>query len=383
MKFLIDSKIPFAEKAFRSLGEVVIAETPSITRELARDADVIVVRSETKVGRQLLEGSTVKFVGTATIGTDHVDLGYLASRGIAFASAPGSNSNSVKEYVSAALLELAARNSLTLAGKTLGVVGVGNIGSKVVKLAEALCMRVLQNDPPLERLTHEKRFVSLDDLLVADIVTLHVPLTRTGLDRTYHLFDRERFRRIKPGAIFINTARGSVIETPALEEAIAEGALSAVVDVWENEPAFDSELLSLSALGTAHIAGYSLEGKANATRMVREAICRHFWNSSRWDPSEDLPVSDTTEIRVGSEQLPAQEILRRAVAQCYDITFDDGEMRRSLAMPIAERPEHFRKLRASYRIRREFSSVKVHLPEKYATLETTFRALGFRCSIGA
>jgi erythronate-4-phosphate dehydrogenase len=381
VKLLIDKNIPFAEKAFGSIGEVLAVSTRELTRERAQDADVLIVRTETKVDRSLLEGSTVKFVGTATIGTDHIDLAYLASRGIAFASAPGCNSNAVKEYVTAALLELASRSGMTLAGRTIGVVGVGSVGSKVVRVAEALCMRVAQNDPPLERLTEKHPFVTLEEALGSDIVTVHVPLTHSGPDATYHLFDRERLGRLKAQSVFINTSRGPVAATDALKEAVRKKGLRTVLDVWEHEPAFDGELLALSELSTPHIAGYSLEGKVNATRMIREAVCRHFWNRTAWDPREDLPASPVTEITVGPDALPAQEILRRVVRQCYDITSDDSALRRSLGMPEAGRPEHFRALRSGYAHRREFSNVTVRLPEKHAGLENTFLSLGFRCSI--
>ncbi len=381
MKLLIDKNIPFAEKAFGTIGEVSAMDTGALTRERARDADVLVVRTETKVDRSLLEGSTVKFVGTATIGTDHVDLTYLASRGIAFASAPGCNSNAVKEYVTAALLELASRNGMTLAGRTIGVVGVGNVGSKIVRVAEALCMRVLQNDPPLARLAEKSKFVTLEEVLASDIVTLHVPLTRSGADATYHLMDRERLTRMKAHAIFINTSRGPITATDALKEAVREKGLRTVLDVWEHEPALDGGLLELSALATPHIAGYSLEGKVNATRMIREAVCRHFWNRTAWDPGEELPASPITEITVAPDALGAQEILRRVVLECYDITADDTALRRTLTLPEGERPEHFRALRSSYAHRREFSNVTVQLPEHHAGLENTFLSLGFKCRV--
>jgi erythronate-4-phosphate dehydrogenase len=380
MRFVVDKNIPLVEKAFGAFGHVEAIETAKFSREAVREADVIIVRSETRVGRSLIEGSPVKFVGTATIGVDHIETEYLASKGIEFASAPGCNSNSVKEYVAAALLHVASERGLTLRGKTIGVIGVGNVGSKVVKAAEALGMTVLQNDPPLARQTGEKRFVPLDELMAADILTLHVPLTRTGPDTTYHLFNRELFRRLKPGTAFINTSRGAVVETDALKEAIAEKRLSnAVLDVWENEPAIDAELLSVVTLGTAHIAGYSMEGKINALCAVREAFCRQFKIPSSWKVPEWPGTPAVTDISVNADGLPEEMILGQIVKQSYDIAFDDAQLRRMLTFADARRAEYFMKLRAGYRMRREFSNVTVHLPAAHASLKESITALGFTC----
>jgi erythronate-4-phosphate dehydrogenase len=212
-------------------------------------------------------------------------------------------------------------------------------------------------------------------------VTLHVPLTRSGADATYHLFDGDRLGRMKAQAILINTSRGPVAATDALKEAVREKGLRAVLDVWEHEPALDEELVELAVLATAHIAGYSLEGKVNATRMIRAAVCRHFWNRTVWDPAEDLPESPLAEITVGPDALGAQEILRRVVLECYDITADDAALRRTLTLPEGGRPEHFRALRSSYAHRREFSNVTVNLPELHQGLENTFLSLGFKCRV--
>ncbi len=277
MKFVIDKNIPFAQEFFGSLGAVTVLETASMTPESVRDADVLIVRSETKVGKQLLEKSAVKFVGTTTIGFDHIDLDYLNSRQIAFANAPGSNANAVKEYVVAGLLYLSNFYGFDLHGKTIGVVGVGNVGKKIVHAAEVLGMQVVKNDPPLARLTADRSFLPLDALADCDIISLHVPLTKTGMDPTFRLFDGERFRKMKRGSIFINTSRGSVVDTKALIHALREKRIAySIIDVWEHEPAIDQELLSMVTIGTAHIAGHSLEGKINAVQMVREQVCKYF-----------------------------------------------------------------------------------------------------------
>lgn len=368
------------EKAFGSLGDVIAVETGEFTSEAVHDADVLIVRSETKVNQSLLESRRVKFVGTATIGTDHIDLDYLISKGIAFASAPGCNSNSVKEYIVAALLHLSSTKGFSLKGKTIGVVGVGNVGSKVVKVAEALGMTVLQNDPPRARIEGSSIFVPLDELMSADIITLHVPLTKLGEDATYHLFDEKRISRIRSETIFINTSRGAVVETASLKKAIRDKRIaSTIIDVWENESKIDTELLSAVTIGTPHIAGYSLEGKTNAVRMVREAFCDHFQIESSWDPKAELGMPDITDIKVPEDILQKEEILHRIVNQCYNIAYDDEKLSGMLTLPGMYRAEYFKKLRTNYQTRREFTNVTVHLPTQHESLKEIITALGFKC----
>ncbi len=379
LKIVLDSNTPLAASAFNGLGDVVLLDTREMTSRAIKDADILVVRSETKVNRGLLEGSRVRFVGTVTIGTDHIDIPYLESRGIGFASAPGSNANSVKEYILAALLELSVRRGFSLRGKSLGIVGVGNIGGRVAAMAAGLGLTVLQNDPPLARQTRQSRFVSLDDLMSADILTLHVPLTRTGEDATFHLFDRRRIGATKPGAILINSSRGAVVDTGALQDALRSGHLSAaVLDVWEGEPAIDAELLKLVTLGTPHIAGYSLDGKVNAVRMMREAICRFLSDGSTWNPDGEMPPPEVGEISLQAGGSP-EELLQGAVRSCYDIALDDRNLRGMLHMPEPSRAHFFAELRSGYRVRREFSTVRVNVPADRNSLRDAMRAAGFRC----
>jgi erythronate-4-phosphate dehydrogenase len=378
MRIVIDKNIPLAASAFKSLGELVLLDTREINSTAAKDAEILVIRSETKVGRELLAGSRVRFVATATIGTDHIDLPYLESQGIGYANAPGSNANSVKEYVLAALLVLSRRGGFTLRGKTLGVVGVGNIGSKVVKMATALGLNVLQNDPPLARKTGQPQFLPLDELMDADIVTLHVPLTCTREDATFHLFDVRRIAAMKPGAILINTARGAVVDTRALKDALRHGHVSAaVVDVWENEPSIDAEVLQLVALGTAHIAGYSMDGKVNAVRMIREAVGRFLSDTSTWAPCGQLPPPEIPRIHLDGSG-GVEEMLHAAVRKCYDIEFDDRQLRGLLDIPVEERIPYFMTLRTGYRVRREFSSVLVEIPTDLEVVAEVIDAVGFQ-----
>ncbi|HEY9166719.1 MAG TPA: 4-phosphoerythronate dehydrogenase [Candidatus Kryptonia bacterium] len=382
MKFIVDRNIPLVQQAFEGLGDVTALETGDFTKDTVRDADVLVVRSETKVNAALLDGSCVKFVGTATIGTDHIDLDYLQSRGIGFASAPGSNSNSVKEYVAAALLHLAAREKYNLKGRTIGVVGVGNVGSKVVKAAEALGLHVVQNDPPLAERTGDKHFVGLDDALKCDIVTLHVPLTKEGSHPTFHLIGSEQFAKMKKDSVFINTSRGAVVDTTALKKAIRDGNVSgSVIDVWEHEPLIDCELLYMVSLSTPHIAGYSTEGKVNAVTAVRKAVCEHFKIKSEWDPHDLIGPPPVPDVKVSPDEAQPEEILDLVVSEVYDITYDNTHLQQLVGMPEKDRAGYFRKLRSGYRVRREFSNTTVHLPREHAGLSRVLSSLGFKLNV--
>ena len=384
MRLIVDSKIPYAKDAFGTLGEVLLLDAKQIVRSSVRDADVLVVRSETRVGEELLKGSRVRFVGTTTIGTDHVDVAYLARQEISFASAPGSNANSVAEYVVAALLFLAERLGFALKGSTLGVVGVGNIGSIVVRYATALGMRVLQNDPPLARKTGNPLYRPLDEIMDADVVTLHVPLTREGQDATFHFFDEPRIARLKRDCILINTSRGGVVETSALKEALARRKVTAaVLDVWEYEPAIDIDLLKLTTLATPHIAGYSIDGKVNGTCMIYESLCRHLGVQPLWSPDlrekHSTISGEKTLEHCSALERAAREIVRR----CYDIERDDRELRRVLSLRTEERSECFRRLRREYPERWEFKHATVTLPPEEKSLGGLLVALGFSIQYGS
>jgi erythronate-4-phosphate dehydrogenase len=366
-------------QAFETIGKVKALDTPEITKEAVSDADILIVRSETKVDRALLEGSSVKFVGTVTIGTDHVDEEYLASKGIMFVAAPGSNANSVGEYIVSALLELAHRESFSLDKKTLGIVGIGNVGRNVWRKAEALGMRVILNDPPLERRGENAPLCSLDDLMKADIISIHVPLTRNGPDATYRLFDSRRIGKMKRGSILINTSRGAVVEGDALKQALLDKHLSAaVLDVWQGEPGIDTALLELVSLGTPHIAGYSLDGKVNALQMNYEAACRFLSRPVVRIIKDIIPGPPPPEIKVPSVQTPVEDILREVVKQCYDIEKDDESLRKVVKLPGDARKEYFSKLRAGYRIRREFFNTAVCVPEELKNTGKILKLLGFK-----
>lgn len=352
MRILADRNIPFAVEVFSQFGDVRLVSGREITSDMVREADILVVRSVTRVNSALLEGTRVRFVGTATIGTDHIDLRYLKERGITFADAAGSNANSVAEYVTAALLHIEQQDRSSFEAKTLGVVGVGNVGSRVVRKALALGMTVLQNDPPREEREGSAAFVELEQVLAeADVLTLHTPMERGGAHPTFHLIGEEQLARMKPGALLLNTARGAVVDNPALLRALQHGRLGgAILDVWENEPDPNVELLAATRIATPHIAGYSHDGKVAGTRMMAEAIARFLGVPFRWPEGLDTPEHHLAVPLLGK----GREAVRNAVLFAYPIGEDDARMRGILGLSPPERPAFFDRLRKDYPVRREF-----------------------------
>jgi erythronate-4-phosphate dehydrogenase len=382
MRVVVDKNNPLVAEAFQQFGEVRALATKEITTDSIRDAEIVIVRSETKVTKELLRGSPVRFVGTATIGTDHVDVEYLQTHGIGFATAPGSNANSVAEYIVAALLTLASRKGFVLQGKTIGVVGVGNVGGKVIRNAKALGLNVLQNDPPLSRATGNSHFVPLDDLMDADFITLHVPLTTIGMDPTYHLFDAKRISKMKNGAILINTARGSVVDSTALREALDRRHLGgSVLDVWEGEPAIDVGLLQKIDIATSHIAGYSFDGRLAAVKMMYAAACKFFGEVPKWTPDRSLPKPRVERIVVSETRDSREETLRKIINQCYNIEYDDRSLRGISTVLGDGVRSYFARLRAEYGVRREFYNTTVQLPAALASMEVVLNSLGFRVEV--
>ncbi|MBL7214437.1 MAG: 4-phosphoerythronate dehydrogenase [Phycisphaerae bacterium] len=384
MKIIADQNIPLAEDCFSSVGKVTLVDGRQITPELVKDADSLLVRSITKVNKDLFEGSRVKFVATATIGTEHVDQDYLASKGIGFASAPGSNANSVSEYIVAALLALGKKNKFQLMGKSIGIVGVGNVGSRVEAKCRSLGMKVVLNDPPLQRQTGDAKYHPLEDVFACDFVTMHTPLTKEGPDKTFHLADEKFFASMKDGTVFLNSARGKVQDETALKKAMQSGKLSAVVlDVWETEPTVDPWLLQNVDISTPHIAGYSFDGKVVGMMMIYHALCRHFELKAEHTVRDFLPAPEVPEIRIGKEQLDSDEerIIHDTVQQIYVINRDDFNMREILLQPENEQAAWFDGLRKNYSVRREFQNTTVLLADTQNSLAKKLSGIGFQ--IGA
>jgi erythronate-4-phosphate dehydrogenase len=379
MKIVADPNIPSVQEAFGPLGDITLVPGRQMNAAAVRDADLLLVRSVTPVNAALLDGSSVKFVATATIGTDHIDEPYLAGKGIGFASAAGSNANSVAEYIVAAMLELGRRHKFRLRDKTLGIVGVGNVGKRVLRNAVALGMRVLACDPPRQRHEPLPKFVKLDQIAAeADIITLHVPLIRRDQldgqhkfraeDATQHLFDARRFGTLARRPILINSSRGAVVDNCALLAALQWRKLTgAVLDVWEGEPSLLPGLLDRVDLGTPHIAGYSFDGKVNGTRLIYEAACRHLNVEPTWQPA--LPSVPPRTVSVLAQD-DDEDVLRRIIRESYDIVADDAALRRG--------PQEFDKLRAEYPVRREFQNVALTVKGASPALQQQLTALGFR-----
>lgn len=379
MKIICATNIPYALEAFGPLGNLTILPPSAITPERLHDAELLIIRSTLRVDESLLSGSRVRFVGTTTIGTDHLDLAYLERAGIAWCAAPGSNANSVAEYVTAALLCLSQRHGWTLAGKTIGIVGVGNVGSKVLQKAQALALRVLQNDPPRQAAEKNPVFLPLPQVLSeADIVSLHVPLTRTGSYPTWHLAGKSFFERLKPGMVFLNTARGAAMDSDAFLAARSTGKVAySVLDTWEGEPEFRTDVLAKADIATPHIAGHSFDGKVMGTVMVYQAACRFLGIAPTWTPEGLLPPPVVPEIRVDPAGQSEEAALWQIVRQVYDIEADDRRLRAGAIADSKTRSRQFEQLRTNYAIRREFRFTRVVLPPGHSQLEQKIRNLGF------
>jgi erythronate-4-phosphate dehydrogenase len=353
MKIIIDDKIPYIQGALEPFAEVIYLPGSKTTPEVVKDADALITRTRTICNEKLLAGSTVKFIATATIGFDHIDTDYCQKAGIAWTNAPGCNSKSVEQYIASALFTWALKRRIRLKEKTIGIVGVGNVGSKVARFCENLGMRVLLNDPPRERIEGSGRFVSIQTIREeSDIITLHVPLNLTGEDATFHMIDRTFLSSLKKNPLLINSCRGEVNETQAVIHAIETNALNGyIADCWEHEPDISLELLGLSELATPHIAGYSKDGKANGTMMSVQAVSRFFrLGIDDWQP-RNVELPENTLIEIDGTRRDEESIIAEAVLGTYDIEADDLALRNT--------PEHFEKLRGDYPVRREFTSYQI------------------------
>jgi len=379
MKIIADGNIPFVAECFSSIGEVKAVSGREITPGVVADADALLVRSVTPVGAELLAGSKVRFVGTATIGFDHIDIEYLSQNNIGFASAPGSNANSAAEYVIAGLLEIGQRYGLDLEDKSIGIIGVGNVGGRVAKKAAALDMRIYLNDPPLQRQTGDAKYLHIEELFDCDFITLHTPLTFEGLDKTYHLADERFFKSLKERCVFFNTSRGGVVDSIALKAAIRAGRLEAVVlDVWENEPNIDMELLEMVDISTPHIAGYSLDGKVAGMIMIYKAACEYFGVDPRFDVEDFLPEPAIPQLRVDPSAYNDEAILANTVQKIYDIREDDARLRLILQHGRNGRSEYFDSLRKNYPIRREFQNTQIVLESPCKSIADKLAVVGFK-----
>ncbi len=375
MNILFDENITSGAKAFSALGTARAMPGRFISRDDLADIDALFVRSVTKVNAHLLDNTPVRFVATATSGTDHIDREYLAKNNIGFSDASGSNANSVAEYVTAALLVLANRYNVTLKDLSIGVVGVGHVGTRVVEKARALGMTVLCNDPPRARRECDFDSVPLHDILKCNVVTIHTPLTYDGIEPTFHLIGKKEISALEKNAILIQTSRGAVVDEKALLDRLQNGVpLHPVLDVWENEPTPMPALIEVADIATPHIAGYSQTGKIAATAIVYTAACHYFAVEPVWHPSP-LPKNMPLPKIILSPQDDAKTRLRNAVVSLYDIIADDTRMRGIFNCAEAEYATYFDELRKNYPIRLEFPYAEVHGKTEDIAFELS--ALGF------
>ena len=376
MLIVADENIPLLDAFFARFGEIRRVPGRSIDRATVEQADVLLVRSVTRVDRALLEGSKVRFVGTCTIGTDHLDLDYFQQAGITWSSAPGCNARGVVDYVLGSLLTLADIEGADLTQRTYGVVGAGEVGGRLVKVLQGLGWNVLVCDPPRQA-AQGGDFVSLEHIIEqCDVISLHTPLTRSGAGSTWHLFDDRRLNQLKPGAWLINASRGPVVDNAALREVLLEREdLQAVLDVWENEPEVDVALAELCVLATPHIAGYSLDGKQRGTAQIYQAFCDFLGLPAQVKLSDLLPSPWLSQVTLNADCDPAWA-LAMVCRGVYDPRRDDADFRRSLVGSVSEQRAAFDALRKHYPSRREIDGLQVRIEGDSPELRRIVAALG-------
>lgn len=374
MKILVDENMPYARELFSRTGEVVAVPGRPLPEAELRDASALMVRSVTQVNAALLAGTPVKFVGTATAGTDHVDQPSLQAAGIGFSAAPGCNAIAVVEYVFSALLLLAERDGFALRDRTVGIVGVGNVGSRLQARLEAWGVKTLLCDPPRADRGDTGPFHSLETLVAqADILTFHTPLNKEGRYKSWHLADAALLMALRPDTILINACRGPVVDNAALLEVLKmRGDLRVVLDVWEPEPDLSLDLLARVDIATAHIAGYTLEGKARGTTQVFEAWSAFIGQPQQVALESLLPQPEFSSITLHGEL--DQATLKRLAHLVYDVRRDDAPLRKA-----AGQPGEFDRLRRQYEERREWSSLEVICDS--AASASMLKQLGFRVSL--
>lgn len=376
MKILADDNMPWVTELFGAHAEIRRMPGRQIQPQHLQHQDVLLVRSVTRVTPELLAGSRVAFVGSATIGTDHLALDYLQSQGLGWANAPGCNAQAVVQYVLAALVELKARGKLETV-KTASVIGVGQVGSRVARLLRALGFDVWCCDPPRAEREGQAGFVSLSQALEADLICLHAPLVRDGPYASRHLLDAAAIAGLKPGTLVLNAGRGELIDTQALAQRLqAQADLAVVLDVWEQEPQVPPDLASKVQIATPHIAGYSLEGKVRGTQMVYQAFCQHF-GLTPVQPSLTLPPLPLEQVGWSTASDRWQR-LQALVPLTYDLRADDGRLRASLDGGPQQQAQAFDRLRKDYPLRRELSALQLQGPDA-----DWFAGLGFGLSLAS
>lgn len=379
IRIIADENIPFIREAFGN-SNIELISGREINNSILKNKKILLIRSITKINSGLLGDTMVKFVASATTGMDHIDTKYLLHAGIGFYVAEGCNANSVAEYVFAALYKLAVDNEFRLEDKTLGIVGVGRIGGIVRRIAEGIGMKVLLNDPPLKRKNNDNLFLDLDELMDADIITIHVPLIREGTDKTAGLFDTGIINKMKKGSILINTSRGNIVSSDALKNAMKNDKISsAVIDVWENEPVPDTELMEMVSIATPHIAGYSFDGKINGSKMIYKAVCEFLSCVADYNFNEMMPPPLVPLIEYRENDKYDEVNVNNIIKWVYDINADSEKMKFILGKNSNIGSE-FDRMRREYHQRREFFNTEVRLKKNRVTTKQKLSVIGFKCT---
>jgi len=371
LQIIADDKIPFLKGVLEPYAQIRYLSGAKTNAQDVENTDALITRTRTKCNASLLAGSKVKMIATATIGFDHIDTAYCESNNITWVNAPGCNSGSVKQYVASVLATLAIEKRLNMNELTIGIVGVGNVGKKVKDVAEAFGMKVLLNDPPRAEKEGSDCFVELSVIQEqADIITFHVPLQREGKNKTFHMGDFGFFSNCTKKPVIINSSRGEVINNAELLQAIDKELLSEVIlDVWENEPEINLPLFEKVFIATPHIAGYSVDGKANGTAMSVQAISEKFNLPLKdWYP-DNLPLPDEANIQLDAGGIDIQQNLVKAIIHTYNIKEDDKRLRASV--------ETFEEQRGSYPQRREFQAYSVKINNGDSDLVNALNKIGF------
>lgn len=368
MKIIADKNIPFLQGIAEYFGEVTYLSGTEFTNRSIKGADTLIIRTVTQCNEALLKNTNVKLICSATIGYDHIDTHYCDARHIAWHNAPGCNSSSVQQYVLSALISLSSKYNFDLKNKVIGIVGVGNVGKKVAQACHRLGMEVLLNDPPRQEKEKNGNFVSLETIMrQADIITFHTPLIREGMFKTYHLADNRFFSALEKKPFIINSARGGIIQTQAIKEAIRKNLISGtVIDCWENEPDIDKEYLQMVDIATPHIAGYSADGKANATRISLQTIADFYKLDNK--PLKLINIPEPENPIIDLSKYSAKEQIQQAVLNTYDLIIDYKRLK--------EKPEDFKRLRNEYPLRREFPSYRIVNAD--SKIGETLKQLGFK-----
>ncbi len=377
MQIIADENIPHVTEAFSSLGQVKLVVGRKLTANDLGDAEILLVRSVTKVNQELLANSSIRFVGSATIGLDHIDLAYLEQQSIHFANAAGSNANAVTEYVISSLVIIAEQQGFELKDKKVGIIGCGHVGSKLLQKLRVLEVSCLIYDPLLQAKTNDLVFSDLNTVLSSsDIISLHIPLEKSGLYPTHNLVNADFLKQLKANVILINTSRGGVIDETALLNALQfKPKMQVVLDVWQNEPNINLALLNKIRLGTPHIAGHSFDGKIQATEMLYNAVNHYLQKKPVWQKRTNLPAPSVTHLSF-SKTIDDNIAIKTAVLMCYDIRRDDAMLRNIYNTFNID--QFFDNLRKNYSIRREFNSLEVQIPIGRKNLAIKLTGLGFR-----